>query len=287
MKLIFLASMLVASLMLSACNDTVPTDQVQVEVADTTGTTERAASAGATTTDTIEQIMSDNLSRYNWMLATAVDSNNQPLNTLMAIKEQVILRFDQQQSQNTLNYSVGCNTIGASYQLQGQTLTTKDSMSTKMSCGELDAAETRLNELMQGDSKLTLEEGDVATLTQVTTDATTLVWSGQLTAQAKYNSKGETIFLAVSADSKPCLDNQAQMCLQVRPITYDEQGIKTAEGELVEFNGTIDGYQHDSTQDEILRLQRYQTNNDTVLVDAKDSSYAYVLDTVIESSVAK
>lgn len=108
-----------------------------------------------------------------------------------------------------------------------------------------------------------------------------------MTAQAKYNSKGDTVFWAVDAQSKPCSDNNAQLCLQIRPVTYDEQGIKTEEGEVVEFAGVIDGYEHDNTHDEVLRLQRFKTNVDTVLVDNIDSEYAYVLDTVIERTAIK
>lgn len=291
-KLALWPTLLVVSLALTACNNTTPVNEAEVDTTNNdTNEVVVADTTTQTTSDTadnnVEQTMTDELSRYRWTLATAIDSSNKPMTGLMAIKEQVTLNFNQQQGQSMLNYSVGCNIIGASYQLQEQTLSTKDSMSTKMSCGELDATENRLNELMQGDSNLSLEAGDIPKLTQVTSDATTLVWTGKLTAQAKYNSKGETLFWAISADTRPCSDNQAQMCLQVKPITYDEQGVKTLEGELVEFSGTIDGYEHDANQDVILRLQRFKTDVDTVLVDNIDSEYAYVLDTIIETGVAK
>ena len=63
--------------------------------------------------------------------------------------------------------------------------------------------------------------------------------------------------------------------------------MKTSEGEWTEFAGTIDDYQHDDSHDEVLRLQRFKTANDTVLVDNIDSKYAYVLDTIIESELVK
>ena len=74
------------------------------------------------------------------------------------------------------------------------------------------------------------------------------------------------------------------MCLQVKPITYDDQGIKTSEGEWSVFNGEIDGYQHDGKNDQVLRLQRYQLDSDEI---SEDEEYAYVLDAVIESSVVE
>ncbi len=201
-KLVLLPSLLAASLALSACSDTSP-NEAEVEVSDNASGNASAAVVPDTSTQTAdmnntdpataEQTMTDNLSRYRWTLATATDNSNQPLTALMAIKDQVTLRFDRQQGQNTLSYSVGCNTIGAIYQMQDQTLSIGDSMSTKMSCGDLDTVENRLNELMQGDSKLSLVEGDLPKLTQVTSDASTLVWIGKMTAQAKYKGKGETV----------------------------------------------------------------------------------------------
>ena len=288
-KLVLLPSMLVALLAMSACNDTSTSTTDNDISAATSMEAVTPIDSNANTADpmTAEQTMSDNLSRYRWTLSTAMDSSNQPISALMAIKDQVTLQFNEQQSQNTISYSVGCNTIGAMYQLQGQTLKTQEGMSTKMSCGDLDGVENSLNELMQGDSTLSLVEGDSPQLTQVTDDATTLVWVGKMTAQAKYNGKGETVFWAVSADSKPCVDNKAQVCLQIMPLTYDDQGIKTSEGKPVEFAGVIDGYQHDGTHDEVLRLQRFKTGVDTVLVDNVDSEYAYVLDAVIERSAVK
>ncbi|MBE0440817.1 MAG: META domain-containing protein [Psychrobacter sp.] len=241
-----------------------------------------------------EEAMIHNLSRYRWTLISAADSSDQPLDTLMQITNQVRLSFNQHQGQNTLNYSVGCNTMSAVYQLQGSALTIEDSMSTKMSCGDLDKAENSLSQLMQGNSQLVFATGsdvfkdDTPILTQVTNDSATLVWEGKLTPQAKYNSKGEAVFWAVSADMVPCADSDAPTCLRVKPITYNNQGIKVSEGEWSVFTGEIDGYQHDSKHDEVLRLQRYRlSNSDGTKGSASGEEYAYVLDAVIQSSVAE
>ena len=295
-KLVLLPTVLAIGLALSGCQDTSsPNDNAAQDTAEmsseTTGSIDNpdvTASADSTmnqkaSESTVEQKMINNIARYRWTLATATNETNQPLTMLMEIKDQVILSFNQHQGQNTLSYSVGCNTMGAAYGLQGNTLAIEESMSTKMSCGDLNAAENRLNKLMQGSSEISLAAGDKPMLTQVTSESTTLVWQGKLTAQAKYNTKGETIFWAVSSETKPCADNIAKTCLQVKPITYDDQGIKVSEGEWKAFVGAIDGYQHDGKHDEVLRLQRYNLGNG----DAADTKYAYVLDTVIESSVAK
>ncbi|MBP2281418.1 heat shock protein HslJ [Psychrobacter sp. PL19] len=295
LKLALLPSLLAASLVLSACNDASTTTGAEAEgnsandPANEVVLSAMAAEAtSATDNITAEQKMIDNLAHYRWTLATATDSDAQPLTSLLAIKDQVILTFGEYQGQDTVSYSVGCNTMGAAYQLQGQTITTEDSMSTKMLCDDLNVAENRLNTLMQGESQLSLAEGEPLMLTQVTSDSATLVWQGKMTSQAKYHSKGETLFWAVNSETKPCTDNSAAMCLQVRSVTYNEQGVKISEGKWANFVGDIDGYQPDGKHDDVLRLQRYKLNtNDRSDKDALGEEYAYVLDTVIESAVAK
>ena len=295
LKGILLPSLLATSLTIMACNDTTKVQETELGTVTVTETSDSGVADNTKqTTDmtatpaTSESLMIDNLANYRWSLASAMDSNNQPITALTTIKEQVMLNFNNQ-DKNTISYSVGCNTISANYELQEQkqVLSVKEGMSTKMSCGKLDTVENQLNELMQGDSTISLTSSETPSLTQVTSEAVTLVWTGKMTAQAKYNSKGDTVFWAIDAQTKPCADNKTQMCLQIKHITYDGQGIKTEEGKVVEFAGVIDGYEHDETHDQVLRLQRFKTDVDSVLVDNIDSKYAYVLDTIIESSVAK
>ncbi len=314
-KFALLPSILAASLALGACQDaSIPNENDVKESANTNG---RAADGNTINADatinaeskademSAEEQMIANLSRYRWTLISATDKSAQPLNRLLDIKDQVRLSFSQYQGENTLSYSVGCNTMSAGYELQGHTLTIEDGMSTKMSCGELDKAENDLSQLMQGESQLTLVVDNNSSinedskndnskdvnlkinkpiLTQVTSDATTLVWEGKLTSQAKYNSKGETVFWAVNAKKIVCAENSLEMCLQVKPITYDDQGIKVSEGKWSAFTGEIDGYQPDGMHNEVLRLQRYQLDYNE---SAEDEEYAYVLDAVIESAVAE
>ncbi|WP_227673480.1 META domain-containing protein [Psychrobacter sp. CMS30] len=285
-------SILAASLALGACQkDAAPTggdapDNTEAGIAtDATLNTDTAPDTANDTKLTAEQEMIKDLARYRWTLLDIDDKSGGPVITMLVdIKEQVTLLFNQNQGQNTLNYSVGCNTISAVYQLQGQTLTTEESMSTKMLCEDLNKAENRLNTLMQGSSQLSLTEGENPVLTQVTSNAITLTWEGKLTSQAKYNSKGETVFWAVNAKKVACADDSSEMCLQVKPITYDDQGIKVSEGEWSAFTGEIDGYQHDGMHDEVLRLQRYELDSNE---STEGEEYAYVLDAVIESAVAE
>ena len=290
-KSALLPSMLAISLALNACQDaSVPTD-ANLESADTNVSTADADIANNNATlakaseMSAEEQMIENLARYRWTLLDIDDKSGGPvITTLVDIKNQVMLSFKQNQGHNTLNYGVGCNTMSAGYELQGHTLTTEDSMSTKMLCENLNKAENRLDTLMQGTSELSVTEGDNPVLTQVTSNAVTLTWKGRLTSQAKYNSKGETVFWAVNANETVCSNNSLEMCLQVKPVTYNDQGIKVSEGKWTAFNGEIDGYEHDGKHDEVLRLQRYQLDSDKV---SEGEEYAYVLDAVIESSVVQ
>ena len=280
---LMLPALLAVSLSLSACQKpSTPTDAPPVdEVEEMKGgsTTDNTHSVEAATTP--EQQLMENIANYRWTLTSARNDKGQPITELMTIKDQVTLNFSQYEGQHTLSYSVGCNMMSANYELKGFSLTTDDSMSTKMSCQDLNQAEDILNDIMEGDSQISIASGDTPTLTQVTDDAETLVWTGRMTPQAKYGSKGETLFWSVNAQTKPCADDRSQQCLQIKPVTYDEQGIKVSEGKVVEFSGTIEGYQHSDTNDEVLRLQRYAINSG----DASDkTSHAYVFDAVIEST---
>ncbi|WP_201512275.1 META domain-containing protein [Psychrobacter alimentarius] len=308
-KLGILPSMLVASLALGACqNSTSPNEKEKTEhakaVDNELDNEDEALDANETTDKPItdyksaEQTMISTLSDHRWTLISVMGKKSQPLNELAAVKDEVRLSFNQYQGQDTLNYSVGCNTISANYQLQGSVLSVDDSMSTKMLCPDLNAAENSLIDLMEGDSQIVVTKNDASqeeqtVLTQLTNEETTLVWEGQLTDQAKYNSKGETVFWAVNAKKISCNDTTADMCLQVKPITYDNQGIKSREGKWVPFAGVIDGYHPDGKHDEILRIQRYTVDADANIpasdsdLEAPSSAYAYVLDAVIESSVAE
>ena len=267
----------------STPTDAPDTDNVEINEDIDTSTTDRI-SAEATPSNvaiTPEQELIDNLTNYRWSLTSARDDDGQPITELMNIKDQVILSFNQYEGQHTVRYSVGCNIMSANYQLQGFSLKTEDSMSTKMSCQDLDNAEDIINDIMEGDSQISMVNGDTPTLTQVTDDSETLVWTGRMTSQAKYNAKGDTLFWSVSAQTKPCADNSSQQCLQIKPVTYDEQGIKVSEGKVVEFSGNIEGYQHNTTHDEVLRLQRYPLDNSN---NSAKSKHAYVFDAVIEST---
>ncbi|WP_435980213.1 META domain-containing protein [Psychrobacter sp. DM4] len=315
-KVVGLSVLLGAILVISACSDPVQSANNDNRATDVDSSTEVLPDDGTILSNESTQSENTQLSaddkmintliRYRWVLVDALDDKGQPLPLLTDIKEQVTTSFNQRQSKNILNYSVGCNTMSAGYELKGDTLAIDNSMSTKMSCKDLDLVENRLNALMQGVSQVEfIDNEDSPTLTQTTDNAVTLFWRGKLTAKAKYGSKGETVFWAIDAQSTPCTSDSKQMCLQVRPIVYNDQGIKVHEGKRVAFAGRIDGYEHDENFEQVLRMHRYPLNpsnklnsgndQDSTQKDAKNNvqdsnlesssdDYAYVLDTIVEQT---
>ena len=90
------------------------------------------------------------------------------------------------------------------------------------------------------------------------------------------------IFLEVGPQRKTCSAGAGrQECLQVRELRYADTGVKTYTGQWENFYSEIDGYKHEAGVTNILRINRYKRQN----VPADASSYAYVLDMVVSSSI--
>ncbi|MDO5768709.1 MAG: META domain-containing protein [Psychrobacter sp.] len=274
------AAILVSMMTLVGCQNTTPIEQSNQKIEQTQ---DNAKMTQVNTADAKQAMTIDQLSQYHWKLLSAVDGNNKPMSTLEAGKEVARLSFQQQQGQIGASFGVGCNAMNGQAALKGNVLTLSQVISTEMMCDpQTNQAETLLAQAMQGSSQLALKAGTTPILTQVAANKTTLVWQGVMTAEAKYGP-GETVFWAVDHKAQPCPDGSAKACLKIKPITYNDQGIKTSEGDWSLFNGEIEGYTHDGKHDEVLRLQHYIVNP----TDVKGNKNVYVLDTVIETQAVK
>ena len=233
----------------------------------------------ANTAKVDRQITPSDLASHNWTLVTATDGNNQPITVLTNLEKTgkpAILDF----TKDNISPNVGCNSMSSSYTIENNVLMVSDAMqSTMMLCAPLKEAERKLANLVVGTSQLELKDGDIPVLTQITEDGSTLVWQGAMTYAARYG-KPTTVFWEVNPSLEPCPDGTTKTCLQVRPVTYSDNGVKASTGQWVMFDGKIDGYTHDEKHRQILRLSRYT-------VDADSQEYAYVLDTVVESELIK
>ena len=228
------------------------------------------------------------LADYHWQLLSAKDKQGEPLSALEAIKDQVRLKFYLQQSTQYASFTVGCNSMSGNFTISNQQLKIGDVISTEMYCEDLDPAERLMAQLMPGNSKLKLsvEKSNKSALTQplltqefVTGE--TLVWQGTATAEAKYQQQPDLVFWEVNHQLQDCPNPDQKTCLKVRPVYYDEQGIKKGVGDWDIFVDNIEGYNHDSSVDTVLRLKRFTVDP----VEVKGKQFVYVFDRIVESSV--
>lgn len=228
------------------------------------------------------------LAGFKWQLVSATDRNNRPLLVLDQIKDQVQLSFEVQQNRQQLGFTVGCNSMGADFYLSNNTLKLGDIISTEMYCQALDKAEQLLTKLMTGHSNLSIDSKQDSSvtspvLTQQLETGEVLQWQGTQTAEAKYQQKADIVFWEVYHQLQSCPILDQKTCLRVRPVHYDQQGLKKSAGDWDIFVESIEGYEHDSSVDTVLRLKRFTVDP----VEVKGKQFVYVLDAIVESSVAQ
>ena len=228
------------------------------------------------------------LADYHWQLLSAKDKQGEPLSALEAIKDQVRLKFYLQQSTQYASFTVGCNSMSGNFTISNQQLKIGDVISTEMYCEDIDPAERLMAQLMPGNSKLKLsvEKSNKSAptqplLTQEFATGETLVWQGTATAEAKYQQQPDLVFWEVNHQLQDCPNPDQKTCLKVRPVYYDEQGIKKGVGDWDIFVDNIEGYNHDSSVDTVLRLKRFTVDP----VEVKGKQFVYVFDRIVESSV--
>lgn len=271
-------TMVTGSLLLTGCQKTDSlTSQSTAAQSNTMINTENKLTLNAAT-----------LADYHWQLLSAKDKQGEPLSALEAIKDQVRLKFYLQQSTQYASFTVGCNSMSGNFTISNQQLKIGDVMSTEMYCEDLDPAERLMAQLMPGNSKLKLsvENPSKSTttqplLTQEFATGETLVWQGTATAEAKYQQQPDLVFWEVNHQLQDCPNPDQKTCLKVRPVYYDEQGIKKGVGDWDIFVDNIEGYNHDSSVDTVLRLKRFTVDP----VEVKGKQFVYVFDRIVESSV--
>lgn len=271
-------TMVTGSLLLTGCQKTDSlTSQSTAAQSNTMINTENKLTLNAAT-----------LADYHWQLLSAKDKQGEPLSALEAIKDQVRLKFYLQQSTQYASFTVGCNSMSGNFTISNQQLKIGDVMSTEMYCEDIDPAERLMAQLMPGNSKLKLsvEKSNKSAptqplLTQEFATGETLVWQGTATAEAKYQQQPDLVFWEVNHQLQDCPNPNQKSCLKVRPVYYDEQGIKKGVGDWDIFVDNIEGYNHDSSVDTVLRLKRFTVDP----VEVKGKQFVYVFDRIVESSV--
>ena len=222
------------------------------------------------------------LPRYHWQLHDAVDANGQRLDALFGNVDRP-LQVDF--ADGRISVSNACNAISGSYRVVDAHLLVAQLIQTRRACidptmMQREAVITRV--LNDGPSLILATRDNTPTLTLATGDGLSLTFGGAATAQSRYGSTGETLFLEVAPDDAAChhpLMPQAP-CLRMRELHYGADGLRQGEpGPWQTWSSGIEGYTPQPGTRNVLRVQRYTRAH--VPTDA--SSIVYVLDTVIES----
>ena len=226
------------------------------------------------------------LGAYHWKLVQAFTAQGQEDQSwfLPAGSGQPALQLDF--ADKRLVVKNLCNTMSAGYSTDGQRISTQRPASTLKACDDdqLMVLEQKVarNLPLAKQWAVQLGEGQQAPrLTLGFIDGTRWQLDGTPTANSRYGSAGERIFLEVAPQRTACSHPQIRdfQCLRVREIRYGGNGVKTSTGAWENFYSEIEGYQHAPGTRNVLRIQRYKRQN--VLADAP--AYAYVLDMVVES----
>lgn len=229
------------------------------------------------------------LTAYHWQLQQAFNAagNEDQSWFLRADQPSIELNFaDQRVVVKNL-----CNVMSSGYSIEGQRINMQRAMSTLRACNDdqLMKLEQQVARILptakQWQVQLAASAAEQPRLTLQFFDGTRWQLGGQPTAQTRYGSAPERIFLEVGPERKACSHGVMKnaQCLQVREVRYDGNGIKTHTGAWENFYGEIEGYQHQSGVRNVLRINRYKRQN----VPADASSYAYVLDMVVETAMEK
>lgn len=226
------------------------------------------------------------LTRYHWQLHDAVDHSGKRLDALFGLPERP-LQLDF--ADGRISARNACNHMGGGYHLVGGHLQVTPMMQTMMACHDqtLMQREITVKSMLQGTPTLTLSNaGDAPLLTLTVSDGPTLSFVGVPTAETRYGSAGETVFLEVAPNRVPCahplMPNKT--CLQVRELHYDAQGLRSGSpGPWQTLQQDIEGYEQQPDTHNVLRVKRYTIKDPP----ADAPSTAYVLDMVVESGTVK
>ncbi|MGX9718595.1 DUF4377 domain-containing protein [Stenotrophomonas acidaminiphila] len=274
MKRILLLALPIA--LMSACNNTPSTAQGDATpAADTAAPAAPAAAAAA--------VDAGQLGANHWVLDNAVDSAGKRIDALFVRADKpVTLNF----AGDRLSVDNTCNRMGGGYTLAGSEITVSRMASTMMACADqaLMALDQAVGSRLEGTLKI--DQLDASTLRLTSAAGDVLSFRGEPTAETRYGGPGETVFLEVDAQTRPCPHPLIpdKQCLQVREVHYDDKGLEQGKrGEFSNFYDAIEGYTHEDGVRNVLRVKRYAVKNPP----ADAPSQAYVLDMVVGSETVK
>ncbi len=213
----------------------------------------------------------DTLAAYHWQLERSADVTAKPVQLTFANQRMIVEGL--------------CNTLGASYNIEGAKMTVQQVAGTLRMCPDpaLMAYEQEVGTRLEKIRSWSIDGAPAQSpiLTLKFNDGGQWLLKGTPTNESKYGSAGETVFLEIQPQLAPChhplIPNK--QCMKVRTVEYDESGLKRKQGNWELFYDDIEGYQPEAGVRNILRVKRYRLANPP----ADASGYAYVLDMTVES----
>ena len=163
-------------------------------------TTPPSVTAAATDVAAAAPADASALSAHHWHLSDAKNAQGQRIEALFVNAEKP-LQLDFKDGRAGISNT--CNRMGGAYSVEGDQLKFDHLASTMMACADakLMALDQEVGKRLEGSAKFA-QAGDTLTLTTPSGDV--LTFTGEPTAEARYGGPGETVFLEVSAQTKPC-----------------------------------------------------------------------------------
>ena len=223
------------------------------------------------------------LARYHWRLTEATGVDGKRIDALFVRPDQPLqLDFVR----DRLSVSHACNRLGGNFDVHNGRLNLGRMAQTMMACADpaLSALDGAISQRLQGQPRIQIRhDGDAPALSLATDNGDKLTFTGDPTAETRYGGEGETVFLEVAAETRPCshplIPNK--QCLQVRERKYGANGVVESSGEWQPFYQDIEGYTHEPGVRNVLRVKRFAVKHPP----ADAPSTAYVLDMVVESAI--
>jgi heat shock protein HslJ len=226
----------------------------------------------------------DALSGYHWRLQDATDAQGKRIDALLVRPTQP-LQFNI--ADGRIAVLNACNQMAGTIAIDGDEARVGRLIATKMACldAPIMALDGAISQRLQGVARIALRESDPPQLLWTAANGDVLRFVGEPTPETRYGSAGETIFLEVAPQTKPCragLAPNTMSCLQIRELRYDDNGLRVGEpGPWQTSSIRIDGFTHEPGIRTVLRVKRFAIRN----APADTPQVAYILETAIESEM--
>ena len=225
------------------------------------------------------------LTGYHWQLTDAKGADGKRIDGLF-VRADSPLQLDF--ADGRVSVSNTCNRMSGGYTVEADKLTFTPMASTMMACPDpaLMALDQDVGKRLEGASTFAVQPGAAPVLTLTSATGDVLTFTGEPTAETRFGSAGERVFLEIAPQPAPCNHPliKDMKCLQVREIKFDDNGLRTGTpGEFQPLYQDIEGFAHEAGTRNVVRVNRFTIANPP----ADGSSVAYVLDMVVESETVK